>query len=228
MLRGPYILLAGFLTTVVPNYAVAQEEPAEPEGTYSIRLVSADDEGEIIDEFALLQEEAMVESAARHKQEIGMSPSAITVITREDIEASGANGFADLLRLVPGMDPKDICNRLERYLKKVAPKSVRVKIDTHGGARAVEVPTDSPWLVAASRAIKAGFGKEPVFMKEGGSIPIVIDFKSTLGLDTLLIGFGQNDDNIHSPNERFRIADFERGCKTAAALPAELARVRSK
>ena len=104
MLRWPYILLAGFLTTVVPNPAVAQEEPAEPEGTYTIRLVSADDEGEIIDEFALLQEEAMVESAARHKQEIGMSPSAITVITREDIEASGANGFADLLRLVPGME----------------------------------------------------------------------------------------------------------------------------
>ncbi len=132
------------------------------------------------------------------------------------------------MRMVPGMDPKDICKKLERYLKKIAPKSVRVKIDTHGGARAVEVPTDSPWLTAASRAVKAGFGKKPVFMKEGGSIPIVIDFKSILGLDTLLIGFGQNEDNAHSPNERFRIADFERGCKTAAALPTELARVRSK
>jgi acetylornithine deacetylase/succinyl-diaminopimelate desuccinylase-like protein len=63
-------------------------------------------------------------------------------------------------------------------------------------------------------------------MKEGGSIPVVSDFKEHLGLDTLLIGFGQHDDNIHSPNERFRIVDFERGCKTAAALPLELSKVK--
>ena len=64
-------------------------------------------------------------------------------------------------------------------------------------------------------------------MREGGSIPIVVDFKDILGLDTLLIGFGQNDDNIHSPNERFRVRDFERGCKTAAVLPDELAKVKA-
>jgi iron complex outermembrane receptor protein len=101
MYRSVTVLLFFFLAATPVS---AQEDPDEPEGTYMIRLVSADDEGEIIDEFALLQEEAMVESAARHKQEIGMSPSAITVITREDIEASGANGIADLLRLVPGME----------------------------------------------------------------------------------------------------------------------------
>lgn len=63
-------------------------------------------------------------------------------------------------------------------------------------------------------------------MMEGGSIPIVNDFKQTLGLDTLLIGFAQHDDNTHSPNERFRLVDFERGCKTAAALPDALAAVK--
>lgn len=130
------------------------------------------------------------------------------------------------MRLVPKMDPNDICNKIEKYLCKIAPKSVRVKVVKHGGARAVVVPTDGPWLEAAGRAIKVGFGKTPVFMREGGSIPIVADFKSILGLDTLLIGFGQYDDNIHSPNERFRIIDFERGCKTCAALPAELAGVK--
>jgi outer membrane receptor protein involved in Fe transport len=104
MPRWFHILLTCFILTGVPLPAPAQEEPTEEEETYTIRLVSDHDEGEIIDEFALLQEDAMVESAARHKQEIGMSPSAITVITREDIEASGANGFADLLRLVPGME----------------------------------------------------------------------------------------------------------------------------
>ncbi|MEA1981886.1 MAG: M20/M25/M40 family metallo-hydrolase, partial [candidate division Zixibacteria bacterium] len=130
------------------------------------------------------------------------------------------------MRLVPGQEPNDICNKVEKYLNKIAPKSVKLKVVKHGGAKAVVVPTEGPWLEAAGRAIKSGFGKEPVFMKEGGSIPIVGDFKQILGIDTLLIGLGQNDDNIHSPNERFRVIDFERGCKTAAALPFELAKVK--
>ncbi|MBI5267176.1 MAG: dipeptidase [candidate division Zixibacteria bacterium] len=130
------------------------------------------------------------------------------------------------MRLVPGQKPMDICNKLERYLKKIAPKSVKVKVDKHGGARAVQVPIEGPWLEAASRAVAAGFGKKPVFIKEGGSIPVVVEFKETLGLDTLLIGFGLSTDNIHSPNERFRVIDFERGCKTATFLPFELAKVK--
>jgi len=129
------------------------------------------------------------------------------------------------MRLVPNMDPMDTCNKLEKFLTSIAPKSVRVKVDKHGGGGAVVVPTEGPYLEAAARAVKAGFGKTPVFMKEGGSIPIVGDFKKLLGVDTLLIGFGQNDDNIHSPNERFRVRDFERGCRTAAVLPEELAKI---
>jgi acetylornithine deacetylase/succinyl-diaminopimelate desuccinylase-like protein len=127
------------------------------------------------------------------------------------------------MRLVPNQKADDICNKLEKYLLKIAPKSVRVKVDKHGGAEGVVVPTDGPWLEASARAIKKGFGKEPVFMKEGGSIPIVADFKKMLNVDTLLIGFAQQTDNVHSPNERFRVVDFERGCRTAAVLPAELA-----
>jgi acetylornithine deacetylase/succinyl-diaminopimelate desuccinylase-like protein len=130
------------------------------------------------------------------------------------------------MRLVPNQDPWDICRKIEKYLQKIAPKSVRVKVDKHGGAAAAVVPTEGPWLEAAGRALKAGFGKNPLFMKEGGSIPIVGDFKRILGVDTLLIGFCQNDDNIHSPNERFRLVDFEKGCRTAAALPFELAEVK--
>lgn len=129
------------------------------------------------------------------------------------------------MRLVPSQDPHDICDRTERFLRKIAPKSVRVQVIKHGGASAVVVPTNGPWLDAAARAIKVGFGKMPVFMKEGGSIPVVADFSRILGLDTVMIGFGQSDDNVHSPNERLRVKDFERGCKTAAALPAEFARV---
>jgi acetylornithine deacetylase/succinyl-diaminopimelate desuccinylase-like protein len=84
---------------------------------------------------------------------------------------------------------------------------------------------DGPWLDAAARAIATGFGRPPFFTKEGGSIPVVGTFKSVLGIDTLLIGFGQHTDNAHSPNERMLIRDFHRGCRTAVALLEELARV---
>lgn len=130
------------------------------------------------------------------------------------------------MRLVPNMNPNDICNKIERYLKKIAPKSVKVVVKKHGGAEGVVVPTDGPWLEAAGRAIKNGFGTAPVFFKEGGSIPVVGDFKKILGLDTLLIGLCLPDCNAHSPNERFRLVDFDRGCKTAASLAEELAGVR--
>jgi len=129
------------------------------------------------------------------------------------------------MRLVPYMKPMDVLNKLEKYLLNIAPKSVKVRVNKMGGAMAVEVPTEGPWLDAAKRAIIKGFGKEPVFTKEGGSIPIVGDFKRILGLDSLLIGFTQSDCNAHSPNERFRLVDFDRGCKTATALPFELAKV---
>jgi iron complex outermembrane receptor protein len=93
-----------FAATVYADEEEKREKPAEKKGTYTIELVSADETGEIIDEFALLQEEAIVELSARHRQKIGMSASPITVITRDDIEASGAANFSDLLRMVPGMN----------------------------------------------------------------------------------------------------------------------------
>jgi acetylornithine deacetylase/succinyl-diaminopimelate desuccinylase-like protein len=130
------------------------------------------------------------------------------------------------MRLVPDQEPEDVLNRLEKYLKKMAPKSIDIRISKHGGAKGAVVPIEGPWLDAAAAAVKKGFGKAPVFLKEGGSIPVVGLFKEVLGLDTLLVGFGQPDDNIHSPNERFRLVDFERGCKTAAQLPFEFAKVQ--
>ncbi|MCK5127205.1 MAG: dipeptidase [candidate division Zixibacteria bacterium] len=131
------------------------------------------------------------------------------------------------MRLVPDMTPDDILDKLEAYLKKICPDTVTLEIDKMGGANPVQVPTDGPWLDAAAKAIKTGFGKEPFFTKEGGSIPIVESFKIILGLDTLLVGFGQHDDNAHSPNERFLINDFHRGCRTSAALLEELSKVKA-
>ena len=76
----------------------------------------------------------------------------------------------------------------------------------------------SLYLKAAAQAITEGFGKPPVSIREGGSIPVVTTFKEILGVDTLLLGWGLNSDNLHSPNEHFSLANFQRGIKASAAL----------
>ncbi|MCP4706047.1 MAG: dipeptidase [candidate division Zixibacteria bacterium] len=130
------------------------------------------------------------------------------------------------MRLVADQDPMDICNKIEKYIHKICPDYVHCEVTKHGGARGVVVPTEGPWLEAAGRAIESGFGIRPVFVKEGGSIPVVGTFKEVLGLDTLLLGWGQADDNAHSPNERFSLKDFERGCYSALALIDEISKVK--
>jgi len=83
---------------------------------------------------------------------------------------------------------------------------------------------ESNALRAAAAAIETGFGRKPVFMREGGSIPIVNSFAESLRSDVLLLGWGQNDDNLHAPNEKFCLADFHRGIRTSTALWDELAK----
>ena len=87
------------------------------------------------------------------------------------------------------------------------------------------VSLDSPYIDAAAKAIEQGFGHSPVFIREGGSIPIVTQFSKQLGADPLLLGWGLNDDNTHSPNEKFSLADYHRGIKSSAYLWYELSRV---
>jgi acetylornithine deacetylase/succinyl-diaminopimelate desuccinylase-like protein len=126
-------------------------------------------------------------------------------------------------RLVPDQDPRAIDRLFREHVARVCPPGVTYEIITHHGAPAVLVDVDTPAVRAATRAIEAGFGTRPVFMREGGSIPVVGLIKQHLGVDTLLLGWGQNDDNLHGPNEKFSIADFHRGIKSAAHLLAELA-----
>jgi succinyl-diaminopimelate desuccinylase len=78
---------------------------------------------------------------------------------------------------------------------------------------------------AAAKAVEKGFGKAPVYIREGGSIPVVSSFKEILGVDTLLLGWGLDDDNTHSPNEKFCLADFHRGIRASAYLWDELSRL---
>jgi succinyl-diaminopimelate desuccinylase len=126
-------------------------------------------------------------------------------------------------RLVPNQDPQKIARATQEFLMANKPAGVELEINTKSFARGVVVPLDSPFIAAASKAIEQAFGKQPVFIREGGSIPVVIHFKEHLGVDTLLLGWGLDDDNTHSPNEKFSLADFHRGIKASAHLLNEIA-----
>jgi acetylornithine deacetylase/succinyl-diaminopimelate desuccinylase-like protein len=131
-------------------------------------------------------------------------------------------------RLVPDQDPQKIGAALEEMIKPQLPPGITMKLKMLHGGQGIRVPLESPYMDAASRAIEAGFGTAPVFIREGGSIPIVTEFREKLGIDTLLLGWGLNDDNTHSPNEKFSLADFHRGIKASAHLWSELSKVSPK
>jgi succinyl-diaminopimelate desuccinylase len=126
-------------------------------------------------------------------------------------------------RLVPNQNPARITTALRSFLEARLPPGIQMELIDHHGAPGVVFPLESPYIRAASAAIKAGFGQTPVFIREGGSIPIVTTFAQLLGADALLLGWGQNDDNTHSPNEKFSLDDFHRGTLASAHLWQELA-----
>ncbi len=125
-------------------------------------------------------------------------------------------------RLVPKQDPQKIAASLAKFLHERCPPGITLDLIDMHGAPGVVVPLDSPYMQAAASAVEAGFGVKPVFMREGGSIPIVTKFSNLLGADVLLLGWGLDDDNTHSPNEKFCLADFHRGIKASAQLWKEL------
>ncbi len=128
-------------------------------------------------------------------------------------------------RLVPNQDPKKISASLEKMLRGLVPPGLEMELIDFHGAPGVVVPLNSPYMSAAANAIRRAFGNEPVYIREGGSIPIVTTFREHLGVDTLLLGWGLDDDNTHSPNEKFNLADFHRGIKASALLWEELSKI---
>jgi succinyl-diaminopimelate desuccinylase len=128
-------------------------------------------------------------------------------------------------RLVPDQEPSKIQAGLREMLTRLCPPGIEMDLVAHHGARAVVVPLESPYMDAAAKAVEKGFGKAPVYIREGGSIPVVSSFKEILGVDTLLLGWGLDDDNTHSPNEKFCLADFHRGIRASAYLWDELSRL---
>ncbi len=120
------------------------------------------------------------------------------------------------MRLVPHQNHQDISSKITKYLQAIAPPTVKVKVNTLHGGNPVLVPRDSKGVKAAMIALKSAFGVDPVFMREGGSIPIVNVFTIELNSPTVLVGLGLPGDNIHSPNESFAIDNFYGGIRTAA------------
>ena len=127
-------------------------------------------------------------------------------------------------RLVPNQRPARIRELVCDYLKKSCPPTVQLEIEAGHGAEAYLVSPTSKEAQAALRALEKAFGCKPVLMREGGSIPIVNDFKKILGADTLLLGLGLPDDNAHSPNEKYNLDCFAKGQRMSALLWPELTR----
>jgi acetylornithine deacetylase/succinyl-diaminopimelate desuccinylase-like protein len=118
------------------------------------------------------------------------------------------------MRLVPHQTSDEISALFQKHFESIAPAGVTVKVTAHHGGEPVVTPTDSIAYKAAAKAIQTSFGKDPIPTRGGGSIPIVALFESTLGLKTVLMGFGLDNDNIHSPNEKYDVANYYKGIET--------------
>jgi len=129
------------------------------------------------------------------------------------------------MRLVPDQDPGRIAELVRAHVERLAPPGVSVTVSDLHGAQPAAVERDTPALAAAAAAYERAFGRAPVLAREGGSIPVVSDLASILGLQTVLMGFGLPDDNLHAPDEKFDLTQFNRGIDTVIAFLDELARL---
>jgi acetylornithine deacetylase/succinyl-diaminopimelate desuccinylase-like protein len=126
-----------------------------------------------------------------------------------------SKAFAKIsMRLVPNQKSKKMEELFTKHFMSIAPKSVKVKVTALHGGEAGVVPTDSLAYKAGAKAIETTFGKKPIPTRGGGSIPIVADFENILGLKTMLMGFGLDSDNLHSPNEHYGLVNFYKGIET--------------
>ncbi|MEJ2666284.1 MAG: dipeptidase [Deinococcales bacterium] len=126
-------------------------------------------------------------------------------------------------RLVPEQDPADIAAKLQRHLESLAPAGIEVSVTRLHGGRPASTPLDARSVRAAAQALRESFGREPVFARTGGTIPVVSDFQELFGCEVVLVGFGLEDDRAHAPNEKFAVRDYLRAIATSAHLLRALA-----
>src|SRR5580692_6349339 len=143
-------------------------------------------------------------------------PGSKTVIASE---ASAKVSF----RLVADQDPDEVFAQFQRFITERLPEGAKVTFQTHSSSRGIEVNTDQPWVRAAQDVLSAEYGRPALLMGSGGSVPVVNALYRVLGIDTLLVGFGLDDDQIHSPNEKFEQRCFHHGIRSHARLLAKFA-----
>jgi acetylornithine deacetylase/succinyl-diaminopimelate desuccinylase-like protein len=128
------------------------------------------------------------------------------------------------MRLVPDQDPERIADLFEAHVKRVTPGTVELTVTRMHGGKPWMTANDNPYVQAAARAIERGFGRMPVFTREGGSIPVVSTFHEELGIPAVLFGVGLPDENAHAPNEKLDVTNFHNGIIASACLYDEVAR----
>jgi len=128
------------------------------------------------------------------------------------------------MRLVPNQNPREIFRAFSKYIKAIAPKSVKVKVTEMHGGFPIAFPLNDKAIKAGANAVSRAFGKETVFTREGGSIPIVVDFVRVLKAPVVLMGFGLDSDNIHSPDEHFSLDSFFKGIYSSVYFLEEFSR----
>ena len=126
-------------------------------------------------------------------------------------------------RLVGKQDPEKVSAAFHSFVRERLPADCRAEFKSRGGSSALQLPFGSEALSRARRALQAEWGKEPLMMASGGSIPIVGTFKRDLKMDSLMIGFALDDDRIHSPNEKYELSSFHKGARSWARVLAALA-----
>ncbi|WP_070137604.1 dipeptidase [Crocinitomix algicola] len=130
------------------------------------------------------------------------------------------------MRLVPNQDPNKITDLFKQHFEAIAPDSVRVTVTPHHGGEPALTPIDSLEYKAASLAVEESFGKKPIPVRSGGSIPIISMFEKVLGLKTILLGFGLDSDAIHSPNEHYGLFNYFKGIETIPLFYKHYAQIK--
>jgi acetylornithine deacetylase/succinyl-diaminopimelate desuccinylase-like protein len=150
---------------------------------------------------------------ARPTLEVHGMPGGFTATGAKTVIPAKASAKVSM-RLVPNQDPEDILARYKNYLKKLTPKGIQINIRVWSKTPACVVGTDNKYVKASTEAMREVFKKDTVFIRSGGSIPIVTDFQDVLKIPSVMMGFGLPDDNLHAPNEKFHIPNFHRGIES--------------